>query len=98
MFSSVDLPHPDGPTTQTNSPGRISSVRLSTAVVSWRDDTNRFETPRSDSSGADVMSGARATVARLERMATISVGLHLGKVVLLQHLVEQVEREELAEI
>ena len=32
--SSVDFPHPDGPTSTTNSPGRTSKVTSSTARTS----------------------------------------------------------------
>ena len=32
MFSSVDLPQPVGPTTETNSPARMCSVVSATAV------------------------------------------------------------------
>ena len=31
MLSSVDLPQPDGPRMQTNSPGRVLNVAFSTA-------------------------------------------------------------------
>src|SRR4051812_29834687 len=98
MFNKVDLPHPDGPTTTTNSPAVTSSEMPSTAVVSWREDTKRRDTSRSERSGAGVCSDARAAVAGLERVATISVHLDPGKVLLRQHLVEEVEGEELGRI
>src|SRR5439155_14708150 len=36
MFKSVDFPHPEGPTMQTNSPSLTDSEILSTASVLWR--------------------------------------------------------------
>ena len=45
-FITVDLPHPEGPTMQTNSPVSISRLTPVTAVVSWpvRGATNSFST------------------------------------------------------
>src|ERR1700761_2519660 len=44
MLRMVDLPQPLGPTTVTNSPLSMSSVRSSTAVTTLSWVTNRFET------------------------------------------------------
>ncbi len=51
--SVVDLPHPVGPTTATNSPGAIARSRSCRAVNDLPvGDTNRFVTPRSSMAGA----------------------------------------------
>lgn len=47
MFSSVDLPHPEGPIIATNSPSSTLNVTLSSAIVSTssvRNDLLRFST------------------------------------------------------
>ena len=51
MWSSVDLPAPDGPMIETNSPGVMSkAIRRSTNV--WPAPTgNDFSTPRMDITG-----------------------------------------------
>ena len=57
-LSSVDFPHPDGPTIVTNSPASTRMVTSSSAVVCARLDRNR-----TDRSG-DVDSGAGQLTAR----------------------------------
>ncbi len=58
MRSVVVLPQPDGPSSETNSPGTMSRSRLSTA----RKSLNRQESPRSDSRDCAVGVGDRADV------------------------------------
>ena len=51
MWSSVDLPAPDGPMIETNSPGLMSSVIRRSTKVCPAPTGNDFSTPRSDMSG-----------------------------------------------
>ena len=55
MFSSVDLPAPEGPTIATNSPGSIRSVTPRSALT--RSPEDAYSRPTSTSS----MSGCRLT-------------------------------------
>ena len=63
MRSAVDLPQPDGPSSDRNSPSRTSRSSPSSARTPL---PNSFSTPRSDTIGADsamvVVSGLTATL------------------------------------
>ena len=52
MWSSVDLPAPDGPMIETNSPGLMSSAMRRRTKVCPAPTGNDFSTPLSDMSGA----------------------------------------------
>jgi hypothetical protein len=47
MFNKVDLPHPDGPTTQMNSPSQISRLMFSRTGVFFPSRSNAILTLRS---------------------------------------------------
>ena len=61
MFITVDLPQPEGPTTQMNSPGQTSRVTSDTARVRWpvRGATKYLKTFLSRSLGVAVPSMAQ---------------------------------------
>src|SRR5215475_13913880 len=80
MCKSVDLPAPDGPMIETNSPGLMSSVmRRSTKV--WPAPTgNDFSTPRNDMSGMLPVGsqGASVSAEEDERLNGMSVPFTAG--------------------
>ncbi len=67
MRSSVDLPQPDGPTTDTNSPGRTVNDTSSSA---WVPSGNTMDTPSKASS--DPPAGGTATGASASPFARTS--------------------------
>src|SRR4030095_15231318 len=84
MCSSVDLPAPDGPMMETNSPGLMSiAMRLSTKL--WPAPTGKdFSTARSDISGWLPVGSHGASVRADEDERLKSIVLGLGRSVRLQ--------------
>ena len=58
MLKRVDLPQPEGPITDTNSPWRTSKETLSRANTGPSDVVKRLETPSTASSGAAMICPA----------------------------------------
>src|SRR5215510_11762914 len=75
MCSSVDLPAPEGPMMETNSPGLMSSVIRRSTNVCPAPTGNDFSTPRSDMSGMLPVGshGASVSAEDDERLKSIGV-------------------------
>ena len=73
MLSSVDLPQPEGPRRQRNSPGRTARLISERASVSWRRVSNRRDTPRTSRARAEAEVSNRG-VARRSLRAGASAG------------------------
>ena len=76
MWSSVDLPAPDGPMIETNSPGLMSSAIRRSTKVCPAPTGNDFSTPFSDMSGA-VGSSCGGSVRAEERTSEDHGGVSL---------------------
>src|ERR1041385_2744631 len=92
MRSSVDLPHPDGPSRLRNPPRSTENEMFSSAVTVRRSVTKRIETLRHDTAPASAKAGERAGATA--SCASISADLRPG---VGGHL-EDVERHDFLEL